>query len=118
MLEYNDKWTTQDYVLGRNPKDRTGMAWYKMGVWNLRHTRKNFEANKYMPLCLEPENEIHIIFECKKTKELRLKMFDKKFLVINKKIALRKLINTSREIIRVNLGKYLYLVKKLREKIN
>ena len=79
-----------------------------MGVWNLRHTRKNFEANK-CPLCLEPESEIHIIFECKKTKELRLKMFDKKFFVINKKIALQKLINTSKESIRVNSGKYLYL---------
>ena len=70
-LNYNNKWTTQDYALGINPKDRIGIAWYKLGVWNLRHSRENFDANK-SPLCPEPENDIHVIFECKKKKNRRM----------------------------------------------
>ena len=114
-LEYNEEWDTQNYVKKGKLKDRIGIAWFKMGVWKLRNHRKEFEKKK-CPLCLEQENEIHIILECNKTKEIRLELIDKKILTMNKKLALSKLINTKNEETRLKFGKYLYLVKKLWEK--
>ena len=98
--------------MGNNLKVRIGMSWYKMGVWKLKNIRKNFEANK-CPLCLEQENEIHIILECKSTEELRERWIENRLVGGNRKLIVQKLLNSNNEKTRNNLGKFLYSVRNM-----
>ena len=78
----------------------------------VKNVRKNFQSNK-CPLCLEQENEIHIILECKAKEEVRERWVDRKILGCNRKLALQKLLNSNNEKVRINLGKILYFVKSM-----
>ena len=50
-------------------------------------------AKGICPLCSEPENEIHILLECKKTLEMRKKYIEERVWKLDSKLALVKILN-------------------------
>jgi hypothetical protein len=53
-------WTREEYVMCCISKDRSGIASFKAGIWNLRGMRKGLE-NGRCPLCNEEEDAVHML---------------------------------------------------------
>ena len=63
-----------------------GLAWFRMGIWKSKGSRKKFMKG-ICPLCIEPENAIHILLECKDTMEIRKTYIEEKLSKLDSKIA-------------------------------
>ena len=60
-----------------------------MGIWKSKGLRKNF-MKEICPLCIEPENAMHILLECKYTMEITKTYIDEKLLKLDSNIAFFK----------------------------
>jgi hypothetical protein len=74
-------WVREEYVTCCSRKDRSGIAWFKAGIWKLRGTRKGSE-NGTCPLCNE-EEDVHILLKCPEKIRLREYFLSRKWLTIN-----------------------------------
>jgi hypothetical protein len=63
-------WAREEYVMCCSRKDRSGIAWFRAGIWKLRGTRKGSE-NGRCPLCNEKKDAVHILLKCPETRRLR-----------------------------------------------
>jgi hypothetical protein len=54
------EWTREQYISCCTRNERSGLAWFKTGIWKLRGMRKGFEKGR-CPLYSEEEDPIHIL---------------------------------------------------------
>ena len=80
-------WEKQAYIDRLDRKDKTGWAWFRLGLWKSRGVRKNYERGK-CPLCNEEEDEYHIMLVCNKTLEWRREYIEERILKLNPKVGL------------------------------
>jgi hypothetical protein len=101
------EWAREQYIsCTRN--ERSGLAWFKTGIWKLRGMRKGSEKSR-CPLCSEEEDSIHILLKCSETRKWREQFLSRKWLRLNEWIVLKKIINCTNSI--RNIGSYLYKIK-------
>jgi hypothetical protein len=56
--EMKQEWGREEYIDCCNRNDRRGMAWWRLGIWKLRGSRKGVEKGT-CPLCLGKEDTKH-----------------------------------------------------------
>jgi hypothetical protein len=56
--EMKQEWAREEYIGCCTRNERSGLAWFKTGIWKLRGMRKGFEKGR-CPLCSEDEDAIH-----------------------------------------------------------
>jgi hypothetical protein len=64
------EWAREEYILCCTRYERSGLAWFKTGIWKLRGMRKGSEKGR-CPLCSEEEDSIHILLKCSETRKWR-----------------------------------------------
>jgi hypothetical protein len=101
------EWAREEYTVCCTRNQRSGLAWFKTGVWKLRGTRKRFEKGR-CPLCSEDEDAIHILLKCSEMSKWREQFFTRKWLIVNEEIANKKIINCTNIIELRNTGIYLF----------
>jgi hypothetical protein len=87
-----------------------GIAWFRAGMWKLRGIRKGLEIGR-CALCNGEEDVVHILLKCPETRRLREHLLSKKWHIINKEQAYKKIINCTNAIELKNLSRYLYKIK-------
>jgi hypothetical protein len=55
--EMKQEWAREKYIVCCTRNTRSGLAWFKTGIWKLRGMRKGFEKRR-CPLCSEDEDAI------------------------------------------------------------
>jgi hypothetical protein len=74
--EIKQEWAREQYIsCTRN--ERSGLTWFKTGIWKLRDMRKGFEKGR-CPLCSEDEDSIHILLKCSETRKWREQFLSRK----------------------------------------
>ncbi|KAJ4429544.1 hypothetical protein ANN_21713 [Periplaneta americana] len=68
--EVKQFWVQEEYVRLNSREERTGMAWWRLGIWRLKNRRGNVEKDK-CPLCGLAEDAVHIALKCQATNDLR-----------------------------------------------
>jgi hypothetical protein len=58
-------WEANTVCCTRN--ERSGLAWFKAGIWKLRGMRKVSEKGR-CPLCGEEKDNLHILLKCSETR--------------------------------------------------
>jgi hypothetical protein len=111
------EWAREEYIVCCTRNERSGLAWFKTGIWKLRGMRKGFEKGR-CPLCSEDEDAIHISLKCSETRKWREQFLSRKWLRLNEWIAYNKIINCTNIIELRNIGIYLYKIKCKWEKKN
>jgi hypothetical protein len=104
------EWAREQYISCCTRDERSGLAWFKTGIWKLRGMRKGFEKGR-CPLCSEEEDRIHILLKCSETRKWREQFLSRKWLRLNELIAFKKIINCNNSIELRNIGSYLYKIK-------
>jgi hypothetical protein len=64
------EWTRKKYIIFCTRNERSGLAWFKTGIWKLRRMRKGFGKGR-CPLCSEDEDAIHILLKCSEMRKWR-----------------------------------------------
>jgi hypothetical protein len=59
----------EQYIVFCTRNERSGLAWFKTGIWKLRGMRKAFEKGR-CPLCSKEEEAIYIIIKLFGNKEV------------------------------------------------
>jgi hypothetical protein len=90
--------------------ERSGLAWFKTGIWKLRGMRKGFEEGR-CSLCSENEDAIHILLKCSETRKWREQFLSRKWLKFNEWIVYKKIINCTNIIELTNILSYQYKIK-------
>jgi hypothetical protein len=71
--EMKQEWGRKEYNDRCNSNERRGMAWWRLGIWKLRGSRKGAEKGT-CPLCLGKEDTKYILLERPETKNWRTEM--------------------------------------------
>jgi hypothetical protein len=108
------EWAREQYISCCTRTERSGLAWFKTGIWKLRGMRKGFEKGR-CPLCSEEEDSIHILLKCSETRKWREQFLSRKWLRLNELIVFNKIINSNNSIELRNIGSYLYKIKCKRD---
>jgi hypothetical protein len=53
------EWAREEYTVCCTGNERSGLAWFKTGIWKLRGTRKGFEKGR-CPLRSEDEDAVYV----------------------------------------------------------
>jgi hypothetical protein len=101
--EMGQEWTREEYIVCCTRNERSGLAWFKTGIWKLRGLRNGFE-NGRCPLCSEDEDAIHMFLKCSETRKWREQFLSRKWLGLNEWIAYKKIINCTNIIELRNIG--------------
>jgi hypothetical protein len=109
-LNIKQEWAREQYISCCTRNERSGLAWFKTGVWKLRGMRKGFEKGR-CPLCSEDEDAIHILLKCSETRKWREQFLSRKWLRLNEWIVFKKIINCTNIIELRNIGSNLYKIK-------
>jgi hypothetical protein len=82
--EMKQEWDREEFIVYCNRNERRGMAWWRLGIWKLRGSRKGVEKGT-CPLCLGEEDTKHILLECPETNDWRTEMLCKNGWTLMKK---------------------------------
>jgi hypothetical protein len=93
-----------------NRNDRRSMAWWRLGIWKLRGSRKGVEKGT-CPLCLGKKDTTHILLECPGTKIWGTEMLCKRRLDINEEVVYRKMLSCTNKMTVKNMVKFLFRVQ-------
>jgi hypothetical protein len=85
-------------------------AWWRLGIWKLRGSRKGVEKGA-CPLCLGKEDNKHILLECLDTKNWRTEMLCKRWTDISKEVVCRKMLSCTNKMTIKKYGKFLFRVQ-------
>jgi hypothetical protein len=107
--EIKQEWVREEYIVCCTRNERSGLAWFKTGIWKLRGTRKGFAKGRY-PLCSEDEDAIQTLLKFSETMKWREQFSSRKWLVLNEVIAYKKIINCTNITEVRNIGIYLYKI--------
>jgi hypothetical protein len=113
LIFYRDmkqEWAREEYIVYCTRNERSGLAWFKTGIWKLKSKRKVFEKER-CPLCSDDEHAIRILLKCSETRKWREQFLSRKWLMLNEWIAYKKIINCINIIELRYLGIYLYTIK-------
>jgi hypothetical protein len=66
--EMKQEWAREEYIVCCTRNERSGLAWFKTGIWKLRGMRKGLEKGR-CPACSEDEDVIHILLKCSETRK-------------------------------------------------
>jgi hypothetical protein len=66
--EMKQEWASEEYIVCCTRNERSGLAWFRTGIWKLRGMRKGFEKGR-CPICSEDEDAIHILLKCSETRK-------------------------------------------------
>jgi hypothetical protein len=114
--EMKQEWAREEHTGCCTRKERSGLTWFKTGIWKLRGMKGSEKGR--CPLCSEDEEAIHTLLKCSETRKWREQFLSRKWLVFNEWIAYKKTINCTNIIELINIGIYLYKTKcKLENKI-
>jgi hypothetical protein len=108
--EMKQEWAREQYINCCTGVERSGLAWFKTGIWKLRGMRNGFEKGR-CPLCSEEEDPIYILLKCSETRKWRETFLSRKWLRLNEWIVFKKTINCNNSIELRNIGSYLYKIK-------
>jgi hypothetical protein len=108
--EMKQEWAREQYISCCSRTERSGLAWFKTGIWKLRGMRKGSEKGR-CPICSEEEDPIHVLLKCSETRKWREHFLSRKWLRLNKWIVSKKVINCNNGIEVSNIGSYLYKIK-------
>jgi hypothetical protein len=100
----------EQYISCCSSTERSGLAWFKTGIWKLRGMRKGFQKER-CPLCSEEEDPTHILLKCSEIRKWREQFLSRKWLRLNELIVFNKIINYNNSIELRNIGSYLYKIK-------
>jgi hypothetical protein len=92
------EWAREEYIACCTRNERSGLAWFKTGIWKLRGTSKD-------------EVAIHILLKCFEMRKWREQFLSRKCLMLNERIAYKKIINCTNIIELRNVGTYLYKIR-------
>jgi hypothetical protein len=90
-------------------KERTGIIWWKAGIWKLKGTRGGFEKGR-CPLCGGVEDEKHILLQCKESEKWRGTWSKNNWWNMNEILVYKKISCLDGRKINI-LGSYLFKVK-------
>jgi hypothetical protein len=76
------RWQEEACVNCLYRNDRTGIAWWRIGIWKMRGIRKEFKKGS-CPLCYEQEDDKHVLPTCPDTMTWREEFLCKKSLGLN-----------------------------------
>jgi hypothetical protein len=77
-------WAREKCVTCCSRKDRSGIAWFKAGMWKSKETRKGLENGRSPPTAYnEEEDTVHILLKCPETRRLREHLLSRKWQTIN-----------------------------------
>jgi hypothetical protein len=107
--EMKQEWAREQHI-SCTRTDRSGLAWFKTGIWKLRGMRKGSEKGR-CPLCSEEEDPIRILLKCSETRKWREQFLSRKWLRLNELIVFKKIINCNNSTELRNIGSYLYKIK-------
>jgi hypothetical protein len=99
------EWVRETYT-GCTRNLKSGLAWFKGGIWKLRETRKVSEKGR-RPLC-RGEDVLQIALKCFETRKQREQFFSRKLLILNEEVAYKRMINCTNAAELRNVGKYWY----------
>jgi hypothetical protein len=80
--EMKQEWAREEHICCCTRNEISGLAWFKTGIWKLRHMRKGFEKGR-CPLCSEDEDAIHILLKCLEMRKWREQFLSRKWLILN-----------------------------------
>jgi hypothetical protein len=83
------EWIKEAYTDCYTRNERSGLAWFKTGIWKLRGMRKGFEKGR-CPLCREDEDAIHILLKCSETRKWREQLLSRKWLYVNEEVVYKE----------------------------
>jgi hypothetical protein len=101
------EWAKVEYIVCCTRNERSGLAWFRTGIWKLRGMRKGFEKGR----CSEDKDAVHILLKCSVTRKWREQFLSRKWNRLNEWIVYKKIINCTNIIELRNLGSYLYKIK-------
>jgi hypothetical protein len=93
------EWGREEYTVYCTRSQRSGLAWFKTGIWKLRGVRKGC-----YPLCREEDGVIHILLKCSETRKWREQFLNNKWLNINEDVAYKIIINCTNAVELINKG--------------
>jgi hypothetical protein len=91
------EWAREEYTVCCTRNDRSGLAWFKTGIWKLRGMRKGSEKGK-CPLCSEEEDAIHTLLKCLGTRKWREQLLSTKWLTVNEESAYKTITNCTNAV--------------------
>jgi hypothetical protein len=106
------QWSVPFYVSNCKRDARSGLLWFWLGGWRVyKHVSLiNDIPSAECPLCFQEETATHILFQCKKTSELRTHISIPAELQEN----LQALHKSDSSLLLEQLGRYLNKVRSLR----
>jgi hypothetical protein len=104
------EWAREEYIGCCTRNERSGLAWFRTGIWKLRGMRKGFEKGRCL-LCSEDEDPIHIVLKCSEMRKWREQFLSRKWIRLNEWIFYKKIINCTNIIELRNIGSFLYKIK-------
>jgi hypothetical protein len=86
IFYYNMKleWARKEYTVCCTRNERSGLAWFKTGIWKLRWMRKGLEKGR-CPLCSEGDDTVHILLKCSEARKWREELLSRKWLIVTRK---------------------------------
>jgi hypothetical protein len=117
MVSYKEKklkCNMEEYVNSCSRKETAGIAWWRVGIWNLRRIRRGFGKGK-CPLCYELEDAKLILLICAGTKRTE-EFLCRKWTGLNQDLAFRGKIGCRNAVELKNMRKYLFRIKRNWEK--
>jgi hypothetical protein len=82
-------WAREEYVTCCSRKDRSGIAWFRAGIWKLRGMSKGLENGRCSHLM---KDTVHVLLKCPETRRLREHLLSRKWQTTNEEIAYKKIL--------------------------
>jgi hypothetical protein len=108
--EMKQELAREQYISCCTRNERSGLAWFKTGIWKLRGMRKGFQKGR-CSLSSEDEDAIHILLKCSGKRKWREQFLRRKWLRLNEWIVYKKIIICTDIIELRNIGSYPYKIK-------
>jgi hypothetical protein len=87
-----------------------GWLSFKTSTWKLRGNKKGFWKGR-CPLCTEDKAAARVLLKCSKTKKLREKLVNRKWLMLHEGISYRSKLNCNDIMELSNIGVYLSKIR-------
>jgi hypothetical protein len=75
--EMKQECAREQYISCCSSTERSGLAWFKTGIWKLRGMRKGYEKGRCPP-CSEDKDAVHILLKSSETRKWRQKCLSRK----------------------------------------
>jgi hypothetical protein len=63
------EWARETHTVCCTSNERSGLVWFKTGIWKLRGMRKGAEKGRF-PVCGQQEYALHVLLNSSETRKL------------------------------------------------